>query len=381
MSLSARAALCLALALPACAFDDADVATDDDAIIGGVNSGALAGILRVTVAGDPDVHTGLLLSPDLVLTSNRWISWSTAASSVTATSGFGGPSPQVRTGRFVNNTWYFPAAITQVAAYTAGHVNSYAVDTRAPAALLDVLLRCYEYDGNHLEYADVRITGVSGNDLTLTSTVGTLENVDAGAVCLDLSTYTAVGMVTGVTGGVAHAYRTGAMAPWLDGMRNLAGTRNASGSTRLALYTRAPNGTRMCLDIPWGSPYDHEAINAYPCPNPPTPNQRFWLDTRVDAARPRLVADTSGRCADIPSSSLASGTNYQQFGCHAGWNQRLELSIWPDAAGGWKIQPAHAPAQNLCLSVEGGPNNASRPTEQRTCTGTSDQRWFPIWNP
>ena len=69
-------ALCaalLALLLVACLADPDDLATADEAIVGGVNSGALAGILRITVAGQPDVHTGLLRRP-------TWWSRATAGS-------------------------------------------------------------------------------------------------------------------------------------------------------------------------------------------------------------------------------------------------------------------------------------------------------------
>jgi len=355
-----------------------DVATAEEAIQAGGGTAPIAGIIKIDVIGQADTHTGLLLSPGLVLTSGRWMSWQTTPSNVTATSGPGSSSPQVRTARFVNSSSYFPEAIAQVPPFTGGHANTVPIDTRSSAALLGVTLRCYEYVGNQLRWADMRVAAASGDDLTLAPVFGTVEDADAGAPCLDLSTYTAVAMVSsGPPVGPAKAHRLGGMQPWFDGMRNLFDTRNASSSSRLALYTIAPNGSQMCLDIPWGSPFDHEALNVYPCHFAPA--QRFWLDYRVDAGRPRLVSDSSGRCADVPSSSLVSGTNYQQFGCHAGWNQRFELSIWNDAIGGWKLKPAHAPAQNLCLSVEGGPSNVSVPTEQRTCVGTQDQRWWPRW--
>lgn len=181
------------------------------------------------------------------------------------------------------------------------------------------------------------------------ATGDTVEDADAGAPCFDVSRWTAVGMVHRLVNGNLQLLRYTAMQAWLDGQRNVAALRNDARNARLALFTVAPNGTRMCLDIPFGSPYDGEVPTVYPCHYGPA--QRFWLDSSVDPARVRLASDASGRCLDMPSGSTLSGTNYQQFGCHLGFNQRFTYTTWNDAAGGVKLGVTHAPGQSLCLSV------------------------------
>lgn len=364
----------------ACLADVDDSVTPELAeapIVGATNPAAIGGIVKITVNGQADTHTGFLIAPNLVLTSKNWMDWSTAPGTVTVVGGAGSFAPQSRVGSWINSSNRHAAALIQLAPFTGDSARVLPIDTRASSNLTGLVVRCYEHVGDFLQYADMRITAANGDDLTLSPSFGTTESADAGAPCFDLSTWTAVAMVTPSVGATPHAFRIAGMQPWTEGMKNLAAARSSLNATRLSLYTIAPNGQRMCLDIPDASPLDGSAINVYPCHYGPT--ERFWLDYRADANRPRLVSDVSGRCADMPNASLASGSNYQQYGCHLGWNQRFELSLWNSGSGGWKLMPSHAPAQNLCLSVEGGPTATPHPTEQRTCTGSADQRWFPVW--
>lgn len=353
------------------------------AIRGFVAANPLRGIIKVAVAGQADVHTGLQLRPDMVVTSNAFIGHATAPASVTLTAAPGTASAQTATARGVNASDYFPAAILHHDDFSAANSFAYSIDRRTSAQLVNEVVRCYEYVGNRLNYADMRITAaVAGGALTVQSaflTGDTIEPGDAGAPCLDLDTWTAVGMVSSNGAGGLRLDRYAPMEVWFDGQRNVAGARDDVRNARLSLYTLAPNGQAMCLDIPFGSPYSGELPTVYPCHYGPA--QRFWLDMRVDANRPQLVSDASGLCLDVPNASTAGGVNYQQYGCHTGFNQRFELTLWNDAAGGWKLRPAHATPQNLCLSVEGGPSAVSHAVEQRVCTGAADQRWLPRWAP
>lgn len=369
------------------ATDDAAEAADLETAEGGIRgfaaAGPLRGVVKVTVTGQADTHTGLQLGPDLFITSGRFIGHGTAPANVRVTAAPGTAGAQSTAAAGVNASDFFPAAIVHHADFAANNTQVYTVDQRTAPALVNQIVRCYEYVGDRMNYADMRLTAANADGTMNMSnaflTGDTVEDADAGAPCFDLSRWSAVGMVHRQVNGSLQLVRYAPMQAWLDGQRNVATLRNDARNTRGAFYTVAPDGTRMCLDIPFGSPFDGEVPTVYPCHYGPA--QRFWLDVSVDAGRVRLASDASGRCLDMPSGSTISGTNYQQFGCHLGFNQRFTYTTWNDAAGGVKLGITHAPGQSLCLSVEGGPTNVSHAVEERTCTGSADQRWFPRWIP
>jgi ricin-type beta-trefoil lectin protein len=401
----------LLLAAPLAGFlagclDDGEGIYDDDptgdgvaaSAITGTTVGFLDGMIEVNVGGV--AHTGFLLesctagvggcpspAPLLVLTSEDWAQQFTPASSITLRRAYNGGGVDTRTGSYVNDSAYFPGAIIQAPGFTT--LNKWPLDSRAPAALVGVSLSCYEYapgaSGTVLKRATVTVASNSGDDLI--ANTGALAPGDTGAVCIDHNTQTAVAMLVDVqVNGAGTPIRSvlrryASLQEWLGGMKLLAQVR-VSGNAHLALYNDL--AAKKCMDVPWGSPFI-SVVNQYTCHSNQGSGiglaQRFWLDFSLDANRPRLVNESSGKCLDVPSGVLTSGQDLQQYPCHAGLNQRWELTLWPDSAGGWKLRPAHAPSQNLCISVDGGPTWQSRPLEQRSCSGTTDQRWFPIWVP
>ncbi len=387
-------AICLSLAACDVPHDDVD---DEVAIVvapmrGAAYNGAFAGIVSVAVAGQADTHTGLLVAPGLVLTSRNWVDYATQPGNVTVTSGASSQTPQARRGRYVNANAFVAASVVQVNDFLDGHARFPAIDNRSNLALQNVLVRCYEfseqrsvasgeqqYRDNTLLWAPMRVAG-SNADGTLTLAVDStdkfVEHADAGAVCMDESTRTAVGMVTGVFTGQARILPYRAMSPWINGLRNLAAVRDDGRSMRWAFYTLGTRGERMCLDLPWGSHFEQELINVYPCHYGPA--QRFWYDFRIDTLNPRIVSDASGQCFDVPNGSTSPGNDMQQFACHSGANQRFRITAYNDAVGGLRIQPVHALAQNLCLGVEGGASSTPRATETQVCNGNIAQRWFPV---
>lgn len=346
---------------------------------GAAYNGAFAGIVRVVVAGQADTHTGLLVAPGLVLTSRNWVDYTTPPGNVTVTSGANSQTQQSRLGQYVNANSFASATIIQVHDFLDGHARFPAIDMRANIALQGVLVRCYEYRDSTLLWAPMRVVAANGDGtltLTVDSTDKLVEHADAGAVCVDESTRTAVGMVTGVFNGQARILPYRSLSPWIGGIRNVAAVRDDARSTRWAFYTLGRAGERMCLDLPWGSHYEHELINVYPCHY--GPSQRFWYDLRVDVNNPRIVSDASGQCFDVPDASTTPGRDTQQVTCHGGANQRFRITPYNDATGGLRIQPLHALAQNLCLGVEGGASSTPRATETQVCNGNIAQRWFPV---
>ncbi|MEJ7603451.1 MAG: RICIN domain-containing protein [Kofleriaceae bacterium] len=348
--------------------------------INGSNSSLIAGIVRVRRANDAAVHTGIMIgnvsTSSLILTSERWASWESPGSVTVGVPVAGGGITQ-RPAVFVNNTAFFPGAVLQIGAVAS---NQFSTDALAPAQLVNTFARCYQYvSDTQLQYVDVRIASANGDDLAFTYPWGgTLADGDAGAPCIRDGSYF-VGFVTAANAAGGTLQHAGSMAPWLDGMRNLAGVRDDSRSAMLAIHTR-PNATaRMCLDVPWGSPFSQTAVNQFACHNGPA--QRWWFDYRVDSVYPRLVNDSSGLCLDVAGASTASGADFQVYPCHSGLNQRLDMTLWADNS--IKLRPRSALLN--CISVQGGPSTSSLRVEQRTCAAapgaTSDQRWFFHYNP
>ncbi|MEM9488178.1 MAG: RICIN domain-containing protein, partial [Myxococcota bacterium] len=179
-----------------------------------------------------------------------------------------------------------------------------------------------------------------------------------------------VGFVDSVNSqGVAQVYLVRHIGEWISGMEHLTAARERN-ATRVSIYTKPNSTQRMCLDVPWGSPYQHTPVNQYPCHYGPA--QVFYLDWK-GSSDATLIAASSGKCIDVPSGTSNSGQNLQIYTCHDGPNQRWDFDFHSSGSG-WRIYPLSASSR--CLSVEGGASTQSRVTEQRTCIGSSDQRWY-----
>lgn len=339
----------------------------------------VAGVVKITVAGQADTHTGVLIGrSDIVVTSARWLDFLTRPGDVTVRTMSPSGPVLTRAGRFINTSWAggsaIPLSAVQVGAFTGSEARSYAVDGRTSAALVGTILRCYEYAGDDLYHADMTVQRVEGNELVVSGNPWLnihLEDSDAGAPCMDLGRGTVVGLASRVISGEARVARLDPHRAWLDALPNLYDTRNHWASSKASLYTRTSNGQRLCIDVPNGQAGDHVALNVFPCHY--GPNQKFWLDYRAHASELRLVSEGSGRCADQPGGQVQSGGDYQLYACHGGRNQRFDLRLWEDQVGGLKLVPAHAPS--LCLSVD----PTTRRVEQRSCSGATDQRWYLAW--
>ena len=272
--------LLAALSTTACLDDDlpVDESTTEEAIAG-TNSPTPAGIVRVRRTGDAAVHTGIMIgnvgTSSLVLTSDRWASWQTPSALTLGVPAAGGAFT-TRTSAFVNTSAFYPGAVVQMGAVTS---NQFAIDALAPSALVGLFARCYQYTSDtQVQYVDVRIASATGDDLAFTYPWGgTLADSDAGAPCIRDGSYF-VGFVTNANAAGGSLQHAGSMAPWLDGMRNLAAVRDDARSSILAIHTK-PNATaKMCLDVAWGAPFAQTPVNQYPCHN--GPSQRWWFDYR-----------------------------------------------------------------------------------------------------
>jgi hypothetical protein len=85
----------------------------------------LRGLVKVTVTGQADTHTGLQLGPDVVVTSNRWIGHATAPANVRVAAMPGTAGAQSTLAAGVNASDFFPAAIVHHADFAANNTQAY----------------------------------------------------------------------------------------------------------------------------------------------------------------------------------------------------------------------------------------------------------------
>lgn len=79
----------------------------------------------------------------------------------------------------------------------------------------------------------------------------------------------------------------------------------------------------------------------------------------------------SAKCMDVKGASTATGALVQQYQCHQGANQQIEIS---DAGGGWyQLKFRHS---NLCLDVPGGTPDLGEQLWQWPCNGTDAQKFL-----
>jgi hypothetical protein len=364
---------------------DTDLDSGEEAISGNA-SPVISGVVQLQIPGNARVRTGLLIAPDLVLTSSRWIGASTPAAQIQVTHGLSG-SGQVRTGWAVTVNPYLPVAIVQTTQPFTGNVQIWTIDDRAPGDLVGpfagAALRCVAYatstDFRTAAQEALRTDGA--REIVVGPFLGTsarLDDWDAGAPCFDFGAGTWVGFALSATGAPANETRvfvTSTIRFFVDGMRRVALLRRDQPLPYL-IHTLGPAGERMCLDVPWGNPYPHAGLNQYPCHGGPA--QRWFLDYS-NAGGPGLVNAVTGSCIDVPGGSQQSGQALQMFPCHGGPAQSWQ------ANGGNRLAPLSAPIdwstwprrRTLCMSVRGGTSSSSRVIEQASCVaGASHQDWF-----
>src|SRR5262245_51541093 len=97
--------------------------------------GTQLGVVRVSVAGQSAPHTGVLIAPDLVYTSARWVTSATVPASVTVERSPPSSPVVIRHGRYVNANPYLSGAVVQLDAPYVG-APIVPIDMRSPAQLV-----------------------------------------------------------------------------------------------------------------------------------------------------------------------------------------------------------------------------------------------------
>ncbi len=337
-----------------------------------------AGVVRISIPGDPQVRTGLLVGPDLVLTSARFVPAGVNASAIQVTNGVNGA--QVRSGWVVTLNPYMPVAIIQTTQPFASP-GAVIIDARSAQGIVNAgaRLECSAYrSANEFQTAAQAVIRTDGPREYLVgpnpNSTQRLDDWDAGAPCFDTNTGSWVGFALSSPGNnQTRVFVASEIAFFVRGMQRLAQVRRNTVGAAFMVQTTAPGGARMCLDIPWGWPYDGIGLNQIPCTG--NLSQRWFLDTSHTGA-PSLINAVTGTCVDVPGGSQQPGERLQAYACHDGPNQG-----WAGNGGG-RLAPLSAPLnratglRTLCMSVRGGASGVTQPVEQATCVaGAAQQDW------
>lgn len=377
--------------------------------IEGVKQGAgQAGLVSITIQGDPLIHSGILAGPNLVITGKRWFSANTNPNTVTVAHGHANNrTPETRTATHVWLHPSLPIALVRVHP-TFSSIPAIAFDGSNPGPAANSDLVCFGFSaGGDLKRAELRVQGSAQNGYVIVSRARTdmILNDGSGMPCFTtgtggVATNVLAGIAVGTTGAAAadaKNIQVGAFffRDWIPNMKYLASTVLASRPRPLSLYVKpdpANPNRRLCLDIPFGSVAPNAAVNQYDCHG--GANQLFFLhqfnDPRNTAiSHQTIVQYNSGLCLDIPNGSRTAGVKVQQYPCHrmtnsaGGWlNQDWQYTVYPpQPPGGLKFNQVFS---NLCLSGPSGGAVAQNSVgvEQNTCQNGAtnlNQRWFIQW--
>jgi hypothetical protein len=388
-------ALCLLAAAAACGLPEGDVPVADHEIADfDLTGGATAhrpGVVQITIPGDPQVRTGLLVSPTLVMASKRWFPAGTVAANLRVRHGLAPGAPE-RPGWALTVNAQMPMAFIQVyEPFPSAPAVTYG--TRDPAARVSLQLTCYGFDSSTTFGASRQnVVTVDGEREVLAVASGltsadagptavALEDHDAGAPCFD-----AAGVLAGFvmeTRGTNLSYRARIFdmfdSRWyLDNMLRVARLRALPGtpSRGYRIETQVAPSAPMCMDVAWGNPYSGVAVNAFPCND--GNNQRWFLDYSNPNGAAFVNAHT-GTCLDVPGASTSADTKLLAGNCNNAANQAF-AQMWQGTltARHVPLDYRFLPARPwLCLVPEAGASTQSSRIEQERCTNLPSpyERW------
>ncbi|WP_329343525.1 RICIN domain-containing protein [Streptomyces sp. NBC_01352] len=121
-----------------------------------------------------------------------------------------------------------------------------------------------------------------------------------------------------------------------------------------------------CVDMPSSSVDDNVQFTQYTCNG--GMNQAFWFKD-MGGGYVQLMAKHSGKCIDVANNSTANGNPIIQWPCSTGTNQQWQLQ---DAGGGYLNLVSRLSGK--CLDVSGASTANGAKLVQYTCgTGTNQQ--------
>jgi hypothetical protein len=125
----------------------------------------------------------------------------------------------------------------------------------------------------------------------------------------------------------------------------------------------------LCMGVDNASVHKAAKIEGHQCTG--HLYQRWYVYKHPRTLRKLLINAKSGLCLDVPGGSTASGADLQQYSCHGGVNQGFlfDGKFWP-----WEPWRIRSVKSGLCLDLEGLADQGD--LEQKTCSGSSRQKWF-----
>ncbi|MFO0624807.1 MAG: RICIN domain-containing protein [Polyangiales bacterium] len=388
--------LLLATAL-GCAPVDGDPVDDTDAVtlalVNARTPSSNFSIVSIQVAGASTFRTGVLISNRMVLTSARWVGWSTRPADLTvqqtSTRGAVTTARGVRVNVHPNGlvAMIHLDAPLSIRGGTSG--ESQPLDLRTASQQHNLVVTCWAHTSPTAQGIVYQRVTATATATTVTQDAGnaqSLEDRDAGAVCLDVTHGGVLGMATRTSAGVTTLVPMRDVADWFDDMRVLEGviaTARARATLPGALFVEqspvAAPGTYHCLDVPNGHSVNNLPVNQFRCHWQPA--QQWYLHDPEGDGIFSLVSASSGKCLDM-AAGTAEGAAFQQFRCHFGANQSFRASAWSQGAGS-RIVRATAPGLCLSATARAGTLTDGVPVVQSACasgssTANTHQRWG--WN-
>jgi hypothetical protein len=387
--------LCLSVG---CAPVDGDALDEDTDVVsqalvnGRVPSGNFS-IVSLQVAGTSTFRTGLLISNRMVLTSARWVGWSTRPTDITvqqtrssgATTSVRGVRVNVHPNGLVAMI-HLDAPLT-IRGGTSG--ESQVLDLRPAAQHHNRVVTCYAHTSPTTQGIVYQRVTATATSTTVTQDAGNaqvVEDRDAGAVCLDLTNGGVLGMAVRTTGGVATLVPMREVSDWFEDMRVLEQvitSHRTRGLSPGALFVEqspaAAPGTFHCLDVPNGLSVNNLPVNQFRCHW--LPAQQWYLHDPEGDGTFSIVSGSSGKCLDMAAGTTPNAA-FQQYRCHFGANQSFRGGPWSQGAG-TRIERATAPGLCLSATSRAGTLTDSVAVVQSACGSPSSnanthQRWG--WN-
>lgn len=369
-----------------------------ETIQGYPQSAGMQGLVKIIIQGDPIPRTGLLISPNLVLTSRRWLIASLVPRNVTVEHGYGS-NRQIET-KIATDIWRHPREILGLVRVSGGFSNAPAVSYAATRPAVGANLLCFGFsEGGNIKRAELRVVAhdISGSGYTAVSRARTDMVLDdgAGIPCFAEVNGNVINTLIGIANKTSgadignwknHQISTAVFKDWVPGMIHLSRVRS-TGASPMNLYTR-PNPSnpnqRMCLDIPVTYAVN-TIVNQKACDG--SPGQLFYFHNFPDTRHPHvqhytIVDQNNGTCLTIPNSNTTPDTKVQQFPCNQGLNQDWDQSFYqPRPPEGIKFLQIRS---KLCLSAPSPPNHQTNglPVKQNSCLDSATnyhQRWFIQW--
>lgn len=323
-----------------------------ETIQGFPQSSGHAGLVSITVQGDPLIHTGILVSPNLALTGKRWFSYSTNPTTVPLAHGHRPGQPPVT--QTATDLWLHPTLDLALVRVGSSFANTPPFSFASAVPANNTHLFCVGFSaGGEIKRAELRVQGNASNGYVALSRARTdiVLNDGSGMPCfIDQAGFPSIvitGIAVSTTGTDVQSWQhqqVGAPSfkDRIPNMVFLSGVQALPLARAFSLYTK-PDPTnpnlKMCLDVP-GRVDAQAPVNQHACHD--GPNQLFFWDNRPDRNFPAIVHMNSGMCLDIPGGSRNSGTRLQQYPCHNGPNQGWEAGLFNPQGSGFKYRPKHA---------------------------------------